>query len=60
MAAWLAPFHQVVGWGAACYVLPGAALIYFGSVFAVLQVMGRRPLALTRGLWVENRNKLAT
>jgi O-antigen/teichoic acid export membrane protein len=60
MAAWLTPFHQVVAWSAACYVIPGAALIYFGSVFVVLQVMGRRPLALTRGLWAENRNKLAT
>jgi hypothetical protein len=41
-------------------VIPGAALLYFATVFAVLQVMGRRPLALTRGLWAENRNKLAT
>ena len=59
MAAWLAPFHQVTDWRAVLYVIPVALLVYFGSVFVVLQLMGRKPLALARGLWSEGAGKAA-
>jgi O-antigen/teichoic acid export membrane protein len=51
MAAWLWPFHNVIAWSAALYVIPVAILIYFGSVFLVLHFTGRKPLELVRGLW---------
>ncbi len=51
MAAWLWPFHNVSEWSAALYVIPVAMLIYFGLVFLVLHLFGRRPIELVRGLW---------
>ncbi|HEY1311857.1 MAG TPA: oligosaccharide flippase family protein, partial [Pseudolabrys sp.] len=51
MAAWLWPFHLVTAWGAVFYVIPVAILVYFGVVFLVLHLLGRKPLELIGGLW---------
>lgn len=51
MAAWLWPFYSAITWGSALYVIPVAMLIYFGFVFLVLYLFGRKPLNLMRGLW---------
>ena len=51
MAVWLTPFYHTTVWTAALYVIPVAALIYFGSVFAILHLMGRKPLEMMRGVW---------
>ncbi|HEY1475794.1 MAG TPA: oligosaccharide flippase family protein [Pseudolabrys sp.] len=59
MALWLAPFNQATAWTSALYVIPVAVLIYFGSVFLVLHVAGRKPLELARGLWSEQSKRAA-
>jgi len=51
MTAWLLPFYHVTAWSAALYVIPVAMLVYFGFVFLVLHLFGRKPLELMRGLW---------
>ena len=51
MAVWLAPFYHTIAWTAALYVIPVAVLIYFGSVFAILHLMGRKPLEMMRDVW---------
>lgn len=55
MAFWLVPFYEVTAWTAALYVIPIAILIFFGSVFIVLHLVGRKPIELVRGLWSEVR-----
>jgi O-antigen/teichoic acid export membrane protein len=60
MAAWLLPFYHVTAWSAALYVIPVAMLIYFGSVFLVMHLTGRKPFELMRGLWNGEANSEAT
>jgi O-antigen/teichoic acid export membrane protein len=50
MAVWLMLFYHVTALTAVLYVIPIAILVYFGSVFLVLHLAGRKPLDLLRGL----------
>jgi O-antigen/teichoic acid export membrane protein len=51
MAAWLSPFYLVTAWSALFYVIPVAVLVYFGAVFLVLHLAGRKPLDLMLSSW---------
>ncbi len=51
MTAWLWPFHHIIAWSAVFYVIPVAILVYSGSVYFVLHLLGRKPRDLMRGLW---------
>jgi O-antigen/teichoic acid export membrane protein len=59
MAAWLLPFYHATAWTTALYVIPIAVLVYFASVFLFLQVTGRKPLEMVRGLWNGDASKSA-
>ena len=50
MAVWLVPFYHMTAWTAVLYVIPIAIVVYFGVVFMVLHIAGRKPLDLVRGL----------
>jgi O-antigen/teichoic acid export membrane protein len=53
MTAWLIPFYHVTIWFSALYVIPVAIVLFLGGAFLVLQVTGRNPTKLLRGLWRE-------
>ena len=51
MAAWLWPFYDSTSWIAACYVIPGAVVVYAGTY---LLVTYRGGLTLTEALFTRN------